>query len=600
MQRNTPSDSRRTFLCKSLTIAGGLLLPTSSCSASRSSVETPNREKLVKYEYDTNVKYDPKVQYDVVIYGGTSAAVTAAIQTRRMGKSVVIVCPETHIGGLTTSGLGWTDSKDGNAIGGLAREFYHRVWQYYTNEAAWTHQSRKSYLEQRVRAQPGPAIDEQKQVMWTFEPSAAEQVMIQWLAEEKVPIFRDEWLDRKNGVEKKGVEITAIKMLSGKRFQARMFIDAGYEGDLMAAAGVTYRIGRDSASEFDEPLNGVRFPIKGIDRYHVDDGYPGVSPYKIPGKPDSGLIPGVESEWKDASTLGKADPGRLQSFNYRLCLTQEPVNRVPFPKPDGYDEKQYELLFRLFAAGETAGFTTSEMPNRKTDSNSKGSFSGDYVGGNYSDKGDWNYSESSYEQRKKVIAAHQRYQKGLLWTLQNHERTPSDLRERMATWGLSRDEFADNGHWPYQLYIREARRMQGVSMVTQHHVQLKPGYEVKDSIGLGFYSMDSHVVRRVVVDGKIKDEGAFYVYWDKPYPLPYGCIVPKKNEATNLLVPITISATHVAFGSIRMEPTYMILGQAAATAAVLALDARTPVQNIEYSNLAKRLSADGQVLFMGS
>lgn len=537
--------------------------------------------------------------YDLVIYGGTSAAVTAAVQARRMGATVAIVCPEKHLGGLTTSGLGWTDSKDGRAIGGLAREFYERVWKHYADDARWTRQTRDSYLAQKVNAQPGPAIDEARKVMWTFEPHAAERVVEAWLAEEKVPVFRGEWLDRgPKGVEKQGARIAAIRTLSGKRFRGRMFLDAGYEGDLMAAAGVPYRVGRDSAREYDEPLNGVRFPIKGVDRYHGEGAYAGIDPFVTPGDPKSGLIRGVEEVWETGKPqpLGDADPLRLQSFNFRLCLTRERANRVPFAKPEGYDEREYELLFRLLAVGKESGFTTQAMPNRKTDSNSQGSMSGDFVGGNFSAREKWTFSESSYDHRRRVIEAHRRYQLGLLWTLQNHARVPDTQKAKIAPWGLAADEFADNDNWPYQLYIREARRMNGVAVVTQHHVQLKPGFAVKDPIGLGSYSLDSHSVRRVVVNGEIRSEGGFYIWWDTPYPLPYGCILPPKTAATNLLVPVTVSATHAAFGSIRMEPTYMILGQSAATAAVLALRGNVAVQDLSYADLATRLAADRQVL----
>lgn len=578
MRKNTSSTSRRDFLQQSLALTGGLTLPLIMGQPGHGQDE--NRE------------------YDVVIYGGTSAAITAAVQVRRMGKSVAIVCPEKHIGGLTTSGLGWTDSKNGNAIGGLAREFYHRVWEHYQNPAAWDRQTRESYLQMKVGAQPGLAIEEGKKVMWTFEPKAAEQVMEEWLAAEKIPVFRNEWLDRAKGVQKQGTRIVSLITRSGKTFRGKVFIDAGYEGDLMAASGVRFRIGRDSAREFNEPLNGIRFPIKGVDKYYSENEYHGIDPYVTPGNPASGLLPGIESEIKGEMPLGDADPNRLQSFNYRLCLTQETANRVSFPKPDGYDEKRYELLFRLLAVGQESLFTTQAMPNRKTDSNSQGKMSGDYVGGSFSLAEGLHYSDASYERRNRMIEDHRHYHQGLLWTMANHERVPEALRRKASVWGLSKDEFVDNANWPYQLYIREARRMVGATVVTQHHVQMKSGYEVKDSIGLGSYSLDSHVVRRIVIDGKIRDEGGFYVWWDTPYPLPYGCMVPRKEEVTNLFVPVTVSATHAAFGSIRMEPTYMILGQAAGTAAVLALQKNGAVQDVEYSELAKQLTKDGQVLAM--
>lgn len=532
--------------------------------------------------------------YDIVIYGGTAAGVTAAVQAARMSCSVALVCPEKHLGGLTTSGLGWTDSKNGDAIGGLAREFYGRVWLAYASPARWTRQTRESYLEQKVVAQPGMAIEDDKQVMWTFEPHVAQLVMDEWIASENIEVFRDEWLDRETGVEKSDGRIESLRTLSGKTFRGKMFIDAGYEGDLMAASGVSFRVGRDSAGEFGESLGGVRFPVEGVDSYSHRDDYLGVDPFVVPGQSESGFLPGIEGRG-DHLPLGVAD-SRLQGFNYRLCLTTQSEIRAPILKPEGYDEREYELLFRLFAAGQKSSFTTQLMPNFKTDSNSQGRFSGDFVGGNYSLQDGWNYSDASYEKRAEIVAAHRSYQQGLLWTLQNHPRVPPEVREELGVWGLASDEFGDNEHWPHQLYVREARRLVGQSVVTQHHVQLQPGFEVLDSIGLGSYSLDSHVVRRVVVAGRIRDEGGFYIWHDKPYPLPLGCIVPQFCDVTNLLTPTTPSATHAAFGSIRMEPTYMILGQAAATIAVLALREKTNVQNVDYSELAEQLRADGQVL----
>jgi hypothetical protein len=564
--------SRREFLGQAVILAGGLILPAGVEAAAKAAAA---------------------LSYDVVIYGGTSAAVTAAIQTARMGKSVAIVCPETHLGGMTTSGLGWTDTKQVAAIGGLAREFYHRIWLYYQNPEVWTRQKRSSYLG--LESQSGPAMDDKSQVMWTFEPHVAEEVMEKWLAEEKIAVHRGQSLNRKNGVVKQGARIVEIAATSGRRFRGKVFIDAGYEGDLMAAAGVRYRIGRDSAEEHDEPLNGIRFMVKGVDRYYNEDEYRGVDPYITPGVPKSGFISGIEGVFDGKEKLGQADH-RLQSFNYRLCMTNDPGRRVYISKPQNYDERLYEILFRLYAAGQTSSFSTQPMPNNKTDSNAKGAMSFDFIGGDSSLAGHWNYSEADDKTRRKIVAAHRNYQQGLLWTLQNHPRIPASTRNEMGKWGLDAEEFESNGHWPYQLYVREARRMIGQTMVTQHHVQRKPGYDVADSIGLGSYSLDSHIVRRVVVDGKIQNEGGFYVWWTTPYPIPYGAVTPKRAEAINLLVPVTLSATHAAFGSFRMEPTYMILGQAAATAAALAIDRKSAVQDVDYTALSQRLAADGQVL----
>ena len=496
---------------------------------------------------------------------------------------------------MVTSGLGWTDSKKGGAVGGLAREFFHRLWVEYQKPERWTRQERANY---QAGAQPGPGRDDKNEVMWTFEPHVAEFVFEEWLKAEGVPVYKAEKIVRtKNGVEKQGGRILSFATQTGKRFTGKMFIDAGYEGDLMAGANVAHRTGRDSADEWGEPLNGIRFHIPG-DRGYTPNEFPGIDPYKTPGDPKSGLIAGVESVWNPdgKERVGASDFKRLQSFNYRLCLTQHAENRAPFVKPENYKEADYELLLRLFEKNKPSSFTEQLMPNLKTDSNNQGPMSLDFVGGSFS-ANKWTYSDASDTQRDQIALAHRRYTEGYVWTIQNHPRVPQAWREKLANWGWAKDEFVDNGHFPYQMYVREARRMDGLSVMTQHHVQRKPGYEVKDSIGLGSYSLDSHVVRRVVVDGNIKNEGGFYVWWDVPYPISYGAIVPKKaSEAENLLVPVTLSATHAAFGSIRMEPTYMLLGQAAATAAVLALDKRVSVQAVSYADLSARLRADKQIL----
>lgn len=506
---------------------------------------------------------------------------------------VALVSPDKHLGGMVSSGLGWTDSKDEKAIGGLAREFHHRIWKHYRQPDAWIRGNRASYAE-HVHAQPGKTIDDKQEVMWTFEPHIAEKVFEEWLAETDVEVHRDEWLDRDHGVGTADQRIHTIRMLSGATYVANVFIDGTYEGDLMAAAGVTYRVGRDSAQEFNEPINGIYFTAPD-ETYSTSRIYVGVSPYRIPNDPASGFLVGVEGEMSPDERKGDGDT-RLQSFNYRLCLTTAPENRVPIKRPANYDEANYELLLRLYENGHPSAFSAQEMPNRKTDSNNSGPVSLDYVGGNFSIAEGWNYSEAGYEQRRQIVRAHVDYVQGVLWTAMNHPRIAEKDRRNWSRYGLAKDEFTDNGHWPHQLYVREARRMCGVSVMTQHHVDRRAGYEVADSIGLGSYSLDSHKVRRVVIDGQIHAEGGFYFFRDGAYPISYGSIVPKRDEVQNLLVPVTLSATHVAFGSIRMEPTYMILGQSAGTAAVLATKAQCAVQDVPYAQLSAQLLADAQVL----
>lgn len=530
--------------------------------------------------------------YDIVVYGGTASSVVAAIEADRQGLRVALVSPDTHLGGLTSHGLGWTDSKQGNAIGGLAREFYHRVWLHYRAPSAWTRVTRDEYAK-RVSAQPGPTIDDGQQVMWTFEPHLAEKVFDDWLDETKVAVFRDEWLDRApGGVEVSDKRIRKIRTLSGKTFAAKMFIDTTYEGDLMAAAGVTYRIGRDSSKEFDELYNGIFFELEG--KRNKDDKCALISPYVVPGDPRSGLIAGLEGELPVGEKTGDADK-RLQSFNIRLCLSDDPTNRTPIAKPDNYNAADYELLLRLYELGHECGFSTQEMPNRKTDSNNHGVMSLDFVGGSFNVKEGWIYSEASYEKRREIVADHRSYTHGLLWTIMNDPRVPEADRQKWSRWGLAADEFCDNGNWPRQIYVREARRMVGEMMMTMHHVDQKE--PIDDSVGQGSYSLDSHVVRRVVIDGKIRNEGGFYSWRDVPYPVSYRAITPKRGEIENLLVPVTLSATHVAFGSLRMEPTYMILGHSSATAAAIAIKKNIAVQDVPYAELSKTLKEQGQVLY---
>ncbi|KAI9707938.1 MAG: hypothetical protein M1820_004357 [Bogoriella megaspora] len=531
-------------------------------------------------------------KYDVVIYGTSPGAITAAIQVKRMGKTVAIVTPDEHLGGLTSSGLGWTDSKNGKGqIGGIAQEFYIKVFQYYEKDTAWTSEKRDEYSQAVSSAQPGPAIDKTNSMQYTFEPKVAESIFTTWVKDGKIPVHSGESLDRsESGVQKSGPKIQSFRTESGKVFSGLQFIDAGYEGDLMKAAGISCTVGRESSSTYNEDLNGMRIKM--------DDSYDKVDPYKTKGKSDSGLLSGVQDPIPSPlpkGFTGSKDPLRVMSFNYRLCLTQSKDNKVPLTKPDDYDESEFELLLRVLEAGHEASFTHQGMPNHKTDSNSQGLVSFDLVGGNLDHKTP--YSEASYDERKKMIAQHKKYQQGVLWTLANHPRVPEDQRKKNAEWGLAKDEFTSNGNWPYAIYIREARRMIGEYVFKQSDVENRKVPSGDIAAGLGAYSMDNHVIRRIVYDSKIYDEGYFYHKTSStPYPIPYKSLVPKKNDATNFLNPVTISATHVGFSSMRMEPTYMILGQTAGTAAVMAIEQKVAVQDIDKDKLKQRLLKDKQKL----
>lgn len=519
-------------------------------------------------------------QADVVVYGGTSAGVVAAVQAVRMGKSALVVCPDTHLGGLSSGGLGWTDTGRKEVIGGLARQFYHRVWQHYENDNAWKWQKRSEYGN---RGQGTPAIDGAERTMWIFEPHVAEKVFEDFITEHKIAVHRDEWLDRAAGVTKVDGRIVSIGMLSGKTYSGQVFIDATYEGDLMAAAGVSYHVGREANSVYGETFNGVQTGVFHHGHYFKQP----VDPYVVPGDPSSGLLPRISAE--PPGKKGQGDR-RIQAYCFRLCLTDVPVNRVAFAKPAGYDPQQYELLPRVFATGWRETFNKFDpIPNRKTDTNNHGPFSTDNIGANY------DYPEASYQRRAEIVREHELYQKGLMYFLANDPCVPADVRERMSRWGLAADEFTDNGHWPHQLYIRESRRMVGQYVMTENDVLAKR--DVPQPVGMGSYTMDSHNVQRYVTpDGHVQNEGDIGVSPPEPYHIAYGSLCPKRGECANLLVPVCVSSSHIAFGSIRMEPVFMILGQSAATAAVQAIDAPGAVQDIDYDALRARLLQDGQRL----
>ncbi|HUG10302.1 MAG TPA: FAD-dependent oxidoreductase [Opitutaceae bacterium] len=521
--------------------------------------------------------------HDVVIYGGTSAAITAAIQAKSMGKSVIVVSPDIHLGGLTSGGLGFTDSGDKSVIGGLSREFYHRVWQHYQRPEAWTWQKRSEFGN---RGQGTRAIDDETETMWVFEPGVAEGIFEAWVKEHGLQIVRDEWLDRESGVVVRDGRIVSISTLSGATYRGRMFIDATYEGDLMAAAGVDYRVGREANSEYGEQHNGVQTGVLHHNHHFGTVPNP-VDPYVVPGDPKSGVLPRISTE--PPGTFGAADH-RVQAYCFRTCYTNDPDNRVPWPKPEGYDVSQYEVLVRIFDAGWRGFFGKFDrVPNDKTDTNNHGPFSYDNIGYNY------DYPEASYERRREIVAEHRTYQQGLIWFVANDPRIPKDVQEEFNTWGLARDEFTDNGHWPHQLYIREARRMVGLHVMTENQIRLfEP---TPDPVGMGSYTIDSHNVQRYITpEGFVQNEGDIGVHLKGPYTIAYGSLVPKRGQAGNLLVPVACSATHIAYGSIRMEPVFMILGQSAATAAVIALDTKIDVQDVLYADLRARLLADGQIL----
>lgn len=522
--------------------------------------------------------------YDVVVYGGTSGAVIAAVQAKKMEQDVIIVCPDKHLGGLSSGGLGFTDTGNKAVIGGLSREFYHRVYQHYQTEEAWKWQKREEYGN---KGQGTPAMDGANRTMWIFEPSVAENVFEDFIAEYEIPVMRDEWLNREPGmgVKIEDGRIQAIAMLSGNVYEGKMFIDASYEGDLMAAAGIDYHVGREANSVYGETWNGVQVGVLHHKHWFDAD----ISPYVIPGNPNSGLLPRVSGD--DPGKKGEGDH-RIQAYCFRMCLSNDDRNRVPFEKPEGYDPTQYELLARVYEAGWRQTFGKFDpIPNHKTDTNNHGPFSTDNIGMNYE------YPDGSYETRKAIIKEHEQYQKGLMYFTATSDRVPKDIQEKFNTWGLAKDEFTDNGNWPHQIYVREARRMVGTYVMTELDCMDKR--ETPQSVGMGSYTMDSHNVQRYIKpDGFVQNEGDIGVHPKKPYEISYGSLIPKKEQCENLLVPVCVSSSHIAFGSIRMEPVFMVLGQSAATAAAMANMQGIAVQDVKYDELRERLLEDKQVLEM--
>ena len=485
--------------------------------------------------------------YDICIYGGTSAGVIAAYTAAKQGKTVLLIEPGNHVGGMSSGGLGYTDIGNKYAISGLALDFYRRIGSHYGK------------LEQ-----------------WTFEPKVAEAIFRDYLKRGNVHVL---YQHRLQSVQKTGNLIKSIMLENtGKTaitIRAKMFIDCSYEGDLMAGAGVTYTVGREDNNKYGETINGVQLK----DRHQFPDG---IDPYKIPGDSTSGLLWGISKNRLQPAGTGDK---KVQAYNFRICLTNNPANRIPITKPLRYDPAKYELLIRLIqkqpwkSLGD--GFAWSKMPANKTDINNNHGFSTDMIGAS------WNYPEANYKERAAIWQAHTDYTKGLLYFVGHDPRMPEHIRKEILEWGYPKDEYTDNGNWTHQLYIREARRMIGELVMTQHHCEGKE--KVEDGVGMAAYTMDSHNCDRQVINAMVKNEGNVEQGGFGPYPVSYRAIIPKEKEAANLLVPVCLSATHIAYGSIRMEPVFMVLAQSAAIAAGMAIDAGSSVQQLNVKALQSSL-----------
>jgi hypothetical protein len=539
---------------------------------------------LLALGWEGLVRAGEVIQSDVCVYGGTAAGVAAGVQTARMGKKAVVLEFGNHIGGLTSGGLGATDIGNKAAIGGVAREFYQRMARHYARPEAWTLEKAEDYFKAHGSRNTFAELSSPEATMWTFEPKVAEDLLFQMLNEAQVPVYLQQ---RLASVKKEGLRVTEIQMENGKVFRAKMFIDASYEGDLMAKAGVSYTVGREGNSQYGESLNGVRAETP-KHQFVVP-----VDPYVRAGDTASGLLPFIQSG--DGGKPGEGDRS-VQAYNFRLCYTQIAANRLPHVPPEKYDPARYELLARYLEAMVAANkkpqlsqfWNPIGMPNGKTDINNNGGFSTDFIGANYA------YPEADYATRARIWKEHEQYIRGFVYFLATSPRVPENMRAEMQRWGPAKDEFLDTGGWPNQLYVREARRMVSDYVMTEHNCRGK--VKAEDPAGLAAYTMDSHNCQRIVKDGKAENEGDVQVGGFPPYPISYRSLLPKASECENLFVPVCLSATHIAYGSIRMEPVFMILGQSAATGAVLSLGDQVPIQKLDYGKLRKRLLADRQRL----
>ncbi len=497
-----------------------------------------------------------QVDYDVCVYGGTSAGVIAAYAVAKQGKKVVLIEPGYRLGGMSSGGLGHTDIGNKQVVKGLSLDFYRRVGAHY------------GALEN-----------------WVFEPKVAEQVFNDFISRGNVEVL---YGHRILSASKSGASITSVKLENIDKFMgrvkvnAKVFIDCSYEGDLMARTGVSYIVGREPNSQYGETWDGVQM----LEKHQFPDG---IDPYVVEGDPSSGLLWGISDE--KLAEKGSGD-NKVQAYNYRICLTYDKNNQIPIEKPADYDASRYELLLRLIQSRKTHSlhnyFIISPMPNNKTDINNNGGFSSDMIGMNH------NYPEASYKEREKIIAAHKSYTMGLLWFMGNDERVPEAIRSSMLKMGLPKDEYVEYGHWTPQLYIREARRMVGEYVATQADCESKT--IVEDGVGMAAYTMDSHNCQRVVIEkeGKamVKNEGDVQISGGGPYPVSYRSITPKREECDNLLVPVCLSASHIAYGSIRMEPVFMLLAQSAAKAACLAIDGGVKVQEVDVKAIQRMYDED--------
>ncbi len=520
--------------------------------------------------------------YDVVVYGDTLAGISAAIQATRMNKTVLLLSPTAHLGGVATSGLTATDMNRSASIGGIAREFYQEIYTHYLQTSAWRVQTRDEFFElSKKRTYTGK--NDSLRMQWVYESHVAERILGAMLSKAGVEVLRRKRIaEMPAAVELRDGRIVALRTEDGARHAGRVFVDASYEGDLMARAGVSHIVGREANRDFGETINGIR--LAGV----IGAGEKSIDPYVRPGDPTSGVLPFI-----DAKLWGQPGDGdsRTQAYCYRMTLTNDPANRLPIEKPSGFNPLWHEVLVRTLQLAPDTPLqkiiSLTPMPNRKTDTNQV-----NLIGGNR------DYQTASHRERERLDRMHRDFAVGMLWVLANDERVPAAIREEMKPWGWPKDEFTDNGNFPHQLYIREARRMRGAFLMKEENLRREGRVDAGHPVAIGSYMLDSHVVSRVVdADGRLRNEGSHLESRTiRPYGISYYSLVPRREECRNLLVPVCLSATHVAYTSIRMEPVYMALGQAAGAAAALALEADGAVQDVPYPDLYDILNRAGQVM----
>jgi hypothetical protein len=492
-------------------------------------------------------------QYDVCVYGGTSAGVIAAYTAAKQNKKVILIEPGKHLGGLSSGGLGYTDIGNKYVVTGLARDFYRRMGKHYG-----------------------------KFETWIFEPHAAEDIFNDYIKEAKVPVLFQYIIIKatKQNATIQSIEIQNLNPAAStfiRTITAKMFIDCSYEGDLMAKAGVSYMVGREDNSTYNETWNGVQL----LDKHQFPDG---IDPYKTPGDSTSGLLWGVSSNTLLPNGTGNK---MVQAYNFRVCLTNDPKNKIDITQSAGYDASTYELLLRYLQKRPAkelndAVLKIDYMPNHKTDINNNGPFSTDMIGMNY------DYPDGDYITRSGIIGAHEQYIKDLFYFIGHDSRMPQHLRTEMLQWGYPKDEYTDNDHFSPQAYIRESRRMIGDYVMTQANCESRA--TVTDAVGMAAYTMDSHNCERLIVNGMVKNEGDVQKGGFGPYPVSYRSLIPKATECNNLYVPVCLSASHIAYGSIRMEPVFMVLAQSSAVAACMAIDKYKTVQQVNVKQLQTMLA----------